>query len=246
MPNYTYNNDYNPWDVYRTMRDQVSQQAQLQRLLKQYGLGGNLGGGGGYGGDGGGNAGSSAWDSARAQKWLAEQTAGLGRESSATALENQKSLLSFQQELANKQNFLPPDLLKMLMGGINKDQGTMDAWLRGMVGTATGQLGGQLGSQFARTNVGVPSGAQAIANRYMSPLGSLIEGNKPMSYADKMMQALSIGKTMAPSMSGYNQNQGGGYGQKKQNNGYQDYMDQIFGKNNFYGNTGGQKKWGRW
>ncbi len=153
-------------------------------------------------------------------------------------------------------NTIPAKLLRMLMGGMNRDQKTMDAWLKNMIGTATGQLGGQLGSQFARTNVAVPSGAQAIANRYMAPLGSLIEGNKPMNWTDKLTQAMSLGKGLTSAMQPLDQKKGDGIGK---NRGYQDYMEQLFGKNNRWDNMmggqqnngldnimGRQKKWGRW
>ena len=92
-------------------------------------------------------------------------------------------------------------LLKALQGQLGESQGEYRDWMSGMLGnvgaSTRSQLAGGIGSQLSRTNVAIPGGANALANRYMGTLDdqfAMLQGliNKPTPYGQNFGQALSL------------------------------------------------------
>jgi hypothetical protein len=134
------------------------------------------------------------------------------------------SIRRFRPEAFGKQfdmgggggGFSPPrapsmEMLQELLSGIQGGEQDYRKWMSGMVGdlggNARSQLAGTMGSQLARTNVAVPVGMGALANKYTSGLDDSLNMllqliNKPSPYGQNLSQAMSLGQGLMPSLRG--------------------------------------------
>lgn len=81
-----------------------------------------------------------------------------------------------------------PELYNLIYGRLQGGQ-------RNMLNQMTGNLGRTMGAHLSRTNVAVPTGADTLARRYLSPLMQAMEMQDPMT---RMSQAMGMARQFAP------------------------------------------------
>lgn len=126
-----------------------------------------------------------------------------------------QNLLLRQQGKAGQPIQWLPEMFSQIYGKLGEEQTAHRDWMRElmnltrstMTGT-TADLARGLGSQFSRTNVAIPAGADVMARRYLSPMSQGLESQ--MAYLKQLLkqpqsrmgQATGLTQQMAPLFKG--------------------------------------------